>query len=219
MTHYSLANLPPEKTRDLFEESIACLNEIGITYKDWGYRAGGWCIQPFSLLEQNFISNKIKFDFSVLPECKNDSPYQAFDFSMVKNDNPYTFSDKVELPDDTGGFFEFPISTIKLARATQLADKIIRKYLWRTGDKGWGDGIGAQATPVKFNYPNQEMISIELLNKGKLHEYKRYLKNKEYMHWISHPKMITRHGLAMFDSFLEFADKRYSLVFDFQKMI
>lgn len=219
LSRYSLASLASLEIKGLFQDSIRCLKEMGITYPKWGYRAGGWCIQPFSSLKDIFISENIVFDFSVLPGCKNDSPNQTFDFSMVPNDTPYLFSDEVEQPDKIGAFTEFPISTIRYTQATGISDRIIRKYLWRKGDKGWGDGMGAQATPVKFNNANQEMVSIELLNRAKFSGYKKYLKKEEYMHWISHPKMFTKHGLKMFDRFLKLATENYDLNFDFQKMI
>lgn len=216
---YSLANLQGPAINALFEDSFKCLNDIGITYPQWGYRAGGWCIQPFNALKNIFISKNIVFDFSVLPGCRNDSPNQAFNFSRVTKSKAYYFSDAVEVPDDDGQFVEFPISTIQFSPLTRFKDRLVRKYLWKKGDKGYGDGMGAQLTPVKFNLVTQEMIAIELLNAAKLNGYKRYLKNEEYMHWISHPKMVTEHGLRMFDNFLDFATNNYAVIFDFHKMI
>lgn len=219
LSRYSLAKLPKSNIKILFEDSIRCLMDIGISYSKWGYRAGGWCIQPFSLFKDIFISENIGFDFSVLPGYKNENPNQTFDFSSVTKNKPYLFSDFIEKPDDKGAFIEFPISTIRFTQVTKMKDKIVRKYLWKTGDKGWGDGMSAQTAALKFNLNNQEMISIELLNKSKLSGYKQYLKNEEYMHWISHPKMFTKHGLKTFDEFLEFAISNFDLTYDFHKMI
>ena len=219
LSRYSLAKLNKPEVEGLFHESIAFLKSIGIDFPDWGYRAGGWCIQPFSSLKDVFISENIGFDFSVLPGYKNDTPSQVFDFSMITKNIPYRFSDEVEEPVTGGIFVEFPISTIQLSGASLLVSKIINKYLWKTGDKSWGDGIGAPTAALKVNLFNREMISIELLNAAKLNEYKSYLEREEYMHWISHPKMFTKHGLKMLDRFLKFADDNYDVNFDFKKMI
>lgn len=217
ISRYSLADFPQEIIKKLFTDSLLLLKEIGISYSQWGYRAGGWCIQPFSQLKDIFIWENIYFDFSVVPGCKNDSKNQSFDFSSVTKKAPYRFSDTVEQPDEKGVFIEFPVSSLTFNPMTKLYDKIIRKYLWKTNDRGWGDGIGAQATPVKFNHSG-EMISIELLNSSKINGYKQYIKKEKYMHWLSHPKMVTRHGLKMFDTFMKFVSDKYELIYDFYQM-
>lgn len=218
-SRYSLAKFQKSNVKSLFEDSINCLRDIDISYPKWGYRAGGWCIQPFSTFKDIFISENIGFDFSVLPGYKNDNIDQAFDFSMIMKNNPYFFSDAVEKPDDKGLFIEFPISTIQFTQVTKIKDKIVRKYLWETGDKAWGNGLSAKTAELKFNLNNQEMISVELLNRAKFGGYKKYIKNNDYMHWISHPKMFTKHGLKMFDDFLKFSTNNFNLIFDFHEML
>lgn len=219
LSRYSLANIPKEEARNLFHRSLAFLEGLGITYKKWGYRAGGWCIQPFGHFKEIFTGNNIQFEFSVLPGYKNENPSQAFDFTQVKQNTPYNFSDIIEKENSEGLFTEFPISTIQLSSLTRTKDRLVRKYLWKTGDKGWGNGTSAQTSLLKSGVADNEMISIELLTVAKLHAYKKYLKNNTYMHWISHPKMFTQHGLRMFESFLEFAGKNFKPVYDFQEMI
>ena len=216
---YSLANLSSYQIKNLFKESIQFLKDIGVSYNEWGYRAGGWCIQPFSLFKDTFLSEKIRYEFSVLPGYKNDNSYQAFDFSITTKNEPYFFSDNVERNVDTGDFIEFPISAIQFNRMDNFKDRLIRKYLWKTNDRGFGDGISAQTAALKSNFINREMISIDLLTIAKLIGYKKYLSNNNYMHWISHPKMFTRHGLKMFDNFLHFASTNFDIIYDFEKMI
>ncbi len=219
LTHYSLANLKTAQIQNLFTEAIRFLKEIGITHEKWGYRAGGWCIQPFSLFKDIFIKENITYEFSVLPGYKNTNSNQAFDFSRIKECNPYFFSELIEKPEDKGPFVEFPISTIQFNSLIRFRDRLVRKYLWKTNDRGWGDGISAQTALLKSNSAGFEMVSIELLTLAKLSTYKKYLKNSEYMHWISHPKMFTKHGLKTFDSFLNFATNNFNPIFDFIEMI
>jgi len=219
LSNYSLAGLPEFQIKNLFKESIQFLKEIGISNTTWAYRAGGWCIQPFNLFKDIFIEEEIKYEFSVLPGYKNDNTNQFFDFSQVTKNTPYYFSDYPEKPEETGLFIEFPISTIYFNSTIRLKDRLVRKYLWKTGDKGWGDGTSAQTSLLKSNSPNLEMVSIELLNIAKLNTYKKHLKNSAYMHWISHPKMFTKHGLKTFDSFLHFATTHFNPIFDFREMI
>ncbi|MGZ3861866.1 MAG: hypothetical protein ACXVPN_07560 [Bacteroidia bacterium] len=218
LSHYSIANLQEEEIKKLFSDSLNSLKNIGISYEKWGYRAGGWCIQPFSKFKDIFTEQNIKYEFSVLPGYKNENPAQAFDFSSVNTQNPYFFSENVENPETKGQFVEFPISTLHFTRNVLLRDRLIRKYLWKTGDRGWGNGTSAQTEKLKSVYTDREMASIELLTLAKLNTCKKYLAEHNYMHWISHPKMFTKHGLKMFNSFLEFTNNKFEANYDFTKI-
>ncbi|HTA62763.1 MAG TPA: hypothetical protein VK835_09920 [Bacteroidia bacterium] len=219
LSHYSLVSLGSQQIENLFKESICFLKEIGISYPKWGYRAGGWCIQPFNLFRDVFIAEGIMYEFSVLPGYKNDNQNQAFDFSLTKTNQPYLFLNDVEKEDLKGKFVEFPISTVEFNKLDLFKDKLVRKYLWKMNDRGWGDGTSAQTAALKSNFINREMISIDVLTIAKLNRYKKYLASQNYMHWISHPKMFTKHGLKVFDSFLKFGTSDFNLTFDFEKMM
>jgi hypothetical protein len=218
LSRYSLATFSEDEVNTLFRTAISFLKGIGITYDQWGYRAGGWCIQPFSLFKNAFIENNIAFEFSVLPGHKNESVDQHFDFSGVTKEAPYSFSDAVESPNEDGSFLEFPISTVSFHSLTEFKDKLLRKYLWKTGDRGWGDGLSAHTAALKTNAQKKEMISLDVLNSAKLNSYKKFLEASDYMHWISHPKMFTKHGLKTFDRFLNYADKMFVVKYDFKNI-
>jgi hypothetical protein len=219
LSRYSLASLDSLQIKELFEEVVIFLKSIGISYPEWGYRAGGWCIQPFHLFKDIFYAEKIRYEFSVLPGYKNDSLNQAFDFSRVIKNEPYLFSNAVEVEDEHGLFIEFPISTLRFNQTVLFKDRLIRKYLWKINDRGWGDGTGAQTSALKSEFINREMVSIDVLTTAKLSSYKKYLTDNDYMHWISHPKMFTKHGLKTFDKFLNYGRTNFDLEFDFMKMI
>jgi len=219
LSKYSLANLNVNQIKTLFKESIYFLKDIGISYSDWGYRAGGWCIQPFNLFKDVFNEEEIVFEFSVLPGYKNDNLNQAFDFTKVKTQKPYLFLNEIENINENGTFIEFPISTIEFNKMDLFKDRLVRKYLWKTNDRGWGDGTSAQTTALKSEFINREMISIDVLTVAKLNQYKKYIGKENYMHWISHPKMFTKHGLKMFNKFLKFSTTNFDLTFQFEKMI
>ena len=216
LSHYSLASLEQAQIKKSFQDAINFLKDIGVSYPQWGYRAGGWCIQPFNLFRDIFISENIKYEFSVLPGYKNDNPNQAFDFTKVVINNPYLFLNDVEKKDEQGVFTEFPISTIEFNKLDLFKDRLIRKYLWKINDRGWGDGISAQTAALKSTFSNREMISIDVLTIAKLSGYKKYLSTQDYMHWISHPKMFTKHGLKSFDYFLKYATGNFNITFDFK---
>src|SRR3989338_7582632 len=52
------------------------------------FRAGGWCIQPFSRLYKVFKELNLKIDSSVFPGGKFQSPHYDFDFTAVHAYSP-----------------------------------------------------------------------------------------------------------------------------------
>ncbi|MCE3228565.1 MAG: hypothetical protein K0S32_3116, partial [Bacteroidetes bacterium] len=172
----------------------------------------------FNKFEKIFREFNIWYEFSVLPGFKNDSSEQRFDYTLVTKKNPYSFSTEVETENTSGDFTEFPISTIHVTKGVGLVSTFINKILWKTGDRGYGNGLSARTASLKFTSPQQEMISIDILNAAKSSVYKKFLKNNNYMHWISHPKMFTNHGLKKFDAFLNHANQSYQVEYNFKKM-
>lgn len=217
-SRYSMVNVEQKLIGELFDLSLKLLINEGIVYEEWGYRAGGWCIQPFSVFNESFRKHNIKSEFSVVAGAKNTSVDQSFDFSGIKLSSPYLFNDSVELENTEGEFIEFPISTINFSKTNQLFDRMIKKVLWKTGDRGYGDGLSAASANLISNQRRTEMISIDSFSKARLKPYLKYLKVNDYMHWISHPKMFTKHGLNTFESFLKLADKHYQIEYNYKKM-
>ncbi|MBL0049219.1 MAG: hypothetical protein IPP32_14125 [Bacteroidetes bacterium] len=103
-----------------------------------------------------------------------------------------------------------------------MANKFLLKYLWKTGNRSIGDGNGVVATSNDESNPRMlpqgEMVSLELLNSIKLPLYYKYLKSSKIMHFISHPKMLSKHNLKKLEQFLINARQQYVLECDFRKM-
>lgn len=218
-TQYSLAKLNQEEIDQLFQTCLSFLKELDISYPAWGYRAGGWCMQPFSIYKDVFTKYNILYDFSVLPGYKNLDNNQKFDYTMIRKTSPYNFSQNVEVPDPHGSFVEFPISTMAYSEILILFDRILRKYHWKKNDRGFGDGLSASSAGLMYNPEKKEMLSVEKLNWVKLNAYKNFLKKNNFMHLISHPKMFTQHGLKSLDNFLSYAHKKFSIEYDPLKML
>lgn len=217
---YRFHNIDEYEREKLFNDSIILLKEIIGTEKSIdAYRAGGWCIQPFSDFKPHFEKHHIKFDFSVLPQQVNTNKIQYYNFENVKKNSVYKFSDAVELSDNSGTFTEYGISNIETPLVNNFCNKLLLKYLWKTGNRNFGDGNGA----IKSNNKNavasrKEMISIELLTTMRLLLYKKFIKELDYMQFISHPKMISKHNLNCLDAFLRFTKSNFTVNYDFRKI-
>lgn len=224
---YRFHNINKQLQEELFDRSVKLLYDIILPvnsdYKINAYRAGGWSIQPFRDFKPLFDKHNIEHEFSVLPEFKNLSDAQYFDFSNVKSElNTYRFSEEVNIIDEKGKYKEYVISTISLNKKQALLNKLWLKYLWKTGNRSCGDGssVSIKDEIVRDSKEDNktEMVSVELLNTVKMPVYKKYISEHNYMHFISHPKMLSQHNLKCFDDLLSHLNERYELNTDFLKV-
>ena len=221
---YRFAKISDEERAYVFDQSVEVLKEM-IPHADYrieGYRAGGWCIQPFSDFLPFFQKHGIYGEFSVLKGRIAHTTTVDFDFSQVK-ENIYPFSEDVCTRDENGDFVELTISSVHIDATTRWKSKWLNRLLWRTKvGRSMGRGVGAVQKVLKDvpnpEYADKEMVSIELLNLYKLPLYRRFLSQNDYMHFISHPKMISKHNLAVFNRFLKEASEKYKLESDWKKI-
>ena len=218
---YCFKNCSSEEMEVIWDKSIKILNRFGVNdfHKIDAFRAGGWGIQPFKNFKPYFEKHSLVYDFSVMPGMHGYTEAQQFDFSDVEWKAQYSFSDVVTEEDKNGSFVELPIS-IRRRTKDSLREKLLLKYLWKTGNRSFGDGIGA--VPNKIDYTPKkivegvDMVSLDLINAANFGEHLQLLKDRKTIQFLSHPKMLSKHSIKMMKKFLSYASKHYSLNFDFR---
>lgn len=232
---YRFYHLNDSERSEIFDGSIELLKKIikpvVPDYRLDGYRAGGWCIQPFSVFEPYFKKHHIKYDFSVLGGFYLFSNAQYFDFSEAPDTSSYRFESDVVKEDPNGAFTELNISSIYIPKNIQFLDKVFHKIYYKfTGDHSFSRGEGQIAVKIDPSLvkpqteghdildSSWERVAIELMSQVKQPLYKKFLRENDYMHFISHPKMLTKLTIKMFDDFLSYANNYYRLETDFRKI-
>lgn len=225
-----------EEREQIFSGSVKLLKEIvsliNPDYRIDGYRAGGWCIQPFTDFIPFFQKHQIKYEFSVLGGFYMFSTVQYFDFSEAPEKAIYKFNDDVIEEKTNGKYTQFNISSLKVPSFVQTANKILVKlYAHLLRDHSFNRGQGQIASHLdKENFkpankghdisnPGFERVAIELLSPVKLPLYNEYFRQHDYMHFISHPKMLTGYNIRSFNKFLKQAVSSFEVETDFKKMI
>lgn len=232
---YRFHNVSSMERSIVFDGSVKLLSEIlhpiFPEYKINAYRAGGWGIQPVTDFLPFFNKHDFKYEFSVLGGIYQFTDAQHFDFSNSPSKPVYQFSTDVCIEDPNGKFTEFNISSIKISSALNFINKVWLKILYKLpGDYGFKRGEGQPSriiTSIKpvnpgghnLSLPGKDRICVEDLTIIKLNTYLEFLEQNSYMHFISHPKMITRHTLSVFQKFLKKTFKKYEVETDFHKMI
>lgn len=223
---YRFHNLSSVEKEQIFEQSIAILNEIILPvcpdYRCDSYRAGGLSIQPFSDFKPFFEKHGIINDFSVIPETFEIGSLitRFFDFRNASHLNYYKFNEEVNKVDYTGKFNEFTVSTVRFNNFEKIINKVINKLgNLINNEKNFGDGLGASFDEeIKEVNTKEEVVSFEWTNKYKLYKYKKQLNARNYIHFLSHPKMLTKKNFNSLEYFLSKLHKQ-TINFDFRELV
>lgn len=232
---YRFCNITKAEQRQVFEGSLNILKEI-IHVVDPGYvidahRAGGWSVQPFTNFYPLYNEFKFKYDFSVINRFYMFTRAQYFDYSAIPEKDIYFFEDDVAVEKPDGKFIEFVNSTLRVKPYMKFFDRLLLKLLFKMGnDYSFGRGSGQVASRINtaqpvsadgFDMTNYEYqyIAAEQMSFIKKSTYLNFIKTHDYMHFVSHPKMVTRHNLTVFRKFLLEICSLYKIETDFKKMI
>ena len=220
-SRFALNNLTTEEVEKVFEHSEQIISEI---YQNRtrpvlsGFRAGGLYAQPFSHFKSEMLKHGISIDFSVLKGAKSEglNGLYGFDYSVFPTDTIFRFSDDLVKKDDEGAFIEIMMDQFKLEGVNKIINGIYyRKNVKKDSWKRWGDGKASGnvlKSSIKANrFSNEETYSIELLNKFKALLYAKHLKDENFLHMISHPKLFSQANIDSFELFIKKAMKRYKV--------
>ena len=203
LSRYRLHSLTENERRFLFDEGKFVLETLARKVSD-GYtircfRAGGWCIQPFSILKDAFKSSGITIDSSVSFGSVSNSKVLKFDFTKVPDKEMYRFGNEVEVEDENGEFIEVPISyynhNFKYRIENQIDKQLFPSRYLKFGD-GCHNGHGADNTNPKKRilFSEKRMLSIDGIKpRILLNELRKGNKTKFVL--ISHPKDVSERSL------------------------
>lgn len=121
-SRFSLKCLNLEKNRNDIDTIYGCIYQSRIlletymrnfspTYRATTFRAGGYLIEPFSLIKGALEDNNITIDSSVCPDMKMDIMPFNFNFSRFPTER-YSFDDDLKRDNSLGQFIEYPIATV-----------------------------------------------------------------------------------------------------------
>lgn len=235
VTRYRFHNLNNTDKKLVVNESMRILRSItSKVNKDYvidGFRAGGWSIQPVSDFLPYLKEAGIKFDFSVLTKLYQFSNVQYFDFSDAPDKTVYRFGNDITKEDPEGEMTQISCSVIYVKPHIKMMDRILSKYLFQVAkDRSHGNGEGQQSIHILGVQPRSkkgqnaaqkiyEAVSVENLSLVKLASYMKFIEENEYIHFVSHPKMLIRHNLRTLEKFLKLVSNKYEIETDFRKTI
>lgn len=212
---YRLHALDAVTLRQVFSESLESLERVvnrgGSSYQINTFRAGGWCLQPFSNLGNLFQEFGIGYDFSVTPGLyKNSLPVHFYDYrNAPKNREAWRFTDDPCVPRSDGLFVEVPVTAFK----TSLVSLLVNNRRIR-GQKIFGDGQGAsrgrlrEITGKLFALESLRQLTLDMCTREMLEISLRRTSGRSLRVFASHPKIFSSVSLGNLDFLLQ----RYTTV-------
>lgn len=172
----------------------------------YAFRAGGWCIQPFTRFKKALSENGICVDSSVFANGHYESDLYKYDFRGAPLKGKWKFSDDPIVENEEGTFTEIPISSIHNSPL----------FYWRLfllgrlnpyDHKPLGDGIPVAAPGQRLKILSRwthNTVSVDGYNASLLwRAYRQHKKlQKEEMVVIGHPKALSRYGLKALEQFI-----------------
>ncbi len=225
-SQYAFESLNEIVRESVFERTTNLLNEIlnkaSKKFSTDGYRAGGLYIQPFSSFEKCFEKHGIKNDFSVLINAVGESYSGAgnFNFSGIEK-NIYRFNSEVAIEDVNGAFTEYAMRFIEIPIVYRLLNSAFYRLFSKSKNHlRHGDGVSTSNkiySSTNKRFTSTETFSVEMLNDIKISLYLKEATQNNYLHLLSHPKLVSDYNLQTFGKLLGKLTAMENVEFDFKK--
>ena len=198
VSRYKLSDFSSEAIEKIVLEYQGILKEItqkAVTV----YRAGGWCLQPFSKMTKAFKKAGLKIDSTVFPGGKNVVAPYYYDFTNVPNKSHWHFESDLTIEEEGGCFTEVPIGSYFFSKWFFWKLFILGR-LFPENHKPLGDGY-----PVPSIGMRKEMLTKGKLLAANTEGYfitkvnamvrKATQKKHKHLVFIAHPKAMTLFSL------------------------
>lgn len=213
--HYKLADFDEETATEIIVRYKKALEDL-LGEKVEGYRAGGWCLQPFSKFKKAFKENGIKKDSTVFYGAAMKSKHYYFDFKDAPNKGRYRFEDNICKEEENGSFLELPIGGYQYHPIFFWKLYILGRLL-PSRHKMIGDGKFISQPGKKYTSLKKKTwdhVSCEGYYAQKLNEITKKFsaEGRTDLVIIGHPKSMTHYSLEKLDTFIAKNKKKHTFL-------
>lgn len=209
--HYKLADFEDDQVERIVLEYKSKLEEITETQIK-GFRAGGWCLQPFDLFSETFKKAGITIDSTVFQGGHLKTKHYYFDFRDSPNKGRYRFENDLCSEVQDGSFLELPIGGYKYKPAFFWRLYILGRLIPRR-HKMVGDGNFINQGGKKYDSlrkPIWDHVSCDGYYASKLsqitHKFER--NGRTDLVIIGHPKSMTEYSFEKLEQFIRSQQKK-----------
>lgn len=230
-TRFSFNDISKVEREIIFEFSYKFLKQIYTSNQSEispdGYRAGGLFIEPFSNFIDFFKKYDIKYEFSAVPGAYKEGDTLFYDFRGLPS-IPFSFSTSFKQVELDGEFKQFPISVIQIKYLNKIFNGLFFRLFKNNRLLIFGDGKSVSneinrsntnhSVKIKERLEMTLPLSVELLNPIVRIQCNKMINQQDYIHFLSHPKLISKQSILSFDSFLKTVSLKFDVNYDFKRI-
>ncbi len=213
--NYKLVDFTDEEVESIVLTYKSALEEI-TGQKINGFRAGGWCLQPFKKFSSLFKKAGISIDSTVFQGGHLETKHYYFDFRKAPDKGRYKFENDLCIEKEDGSFLELPIGGYKYTPDFFWRLYILGRLLPRR-HKMVGDGNFIPQGGKKYESlkkPIWDHVSCDGYYASKLNEITNRFsrKNRTDLVIIGHPKSMTQYSFEKLDQFIQLQQKKHTFL-------
>ncbi len=218
ISKYAFSQISLNERDAIMDFSYSVINEFQGNQPS-GFRAGGLYVEPFEDFRPYFEKSNILYEFSVVPNDFSFSKEFSYDFRSFPSE-PYKYDENLGKQNKSGRFYEFPISMFKLNGINKIMNGLYYRFIENKTNNF--DGIPS-SLPIINRTRNTRFsmhlpLSIEFLNTINKYSVLNFIEKNNYVHFLSHPKLITGKNLKSFEYILNKISKKYTIISDFKEI-
>jgi hypothetical protein len=210
LSRYKLGDFNQEEASAIFKHYFTLLQEHASS-KIVSYRAGGWCLDPFSHISSAMRECGIFIDSTVFQDGKKQTATHSFDFRGYPKKDMWRFDTHPSIEDNDGFFLEVPSTsyTVQPVVFWQLLFTSILKRV-KKNDSGYGVKPSITEALGKLFFTTSEAVSIDSVKSNDvLKSFEKAEKNgKVNFCIIGHPKCFTDDTYKNLSHFIDYALSR-----------
>ena len=205
-TRYQLRDFSDSEIGEMFRSYFYLLQDI--TDKPIAsYRAGGFCIEPFSRIKALLSELRIDVESSVVPGARLVDADKGFDFSSAPDKSWWFFDESPTSPQAAGTFMEIPITPNTVSRFFYWGRLLERVGPARLSEN-FGDGVSKAIGPKEIlrrlmGGSRTSELSIDDAKAAYLERLAGDGASRKVWHLMGHPKLLSLRSLAALDAFIE----------------
>ncbi|MEJ2621586.1 MAG: hypothetical protein P8163_15385 [Candidatus Thiodiazotropha sp.] len=207
-SRYKIHDFSYEEVDGLVRRYKQVLTDL-IDKEPFAYRAGGWCIQPFTHLKSALKLNNIWLDSTLYQNGKNNSATHYFNFKGMPDKSLWRFEDDPLHETEHGYFTEIPISSYRVSPLF-FWKMVFYKKLGSGKHKSFGDGSGVGGSGLDklrmLTRFTNSVVSVDGYKASYLQAaYRQFLKKCDHENFviIGHPKAMSEYSLEKLEQFIK----------------
>ena len=205
-TRYQLRSFDDADILGIFRRYSAILNELSGA-RPTSYRAGGFCVEPFSKIAPALSELGIQIDSSVVPGATLHDPEKGFDFSSAPDEAFWEFTESPGIVAAGGEFLQIPITPQVLPQLFywgRLVERLGPKAISRKFGDGTSKAIGRSEIIRRLAMASRVAeLSMDDAKAPHLLKKRNWSQQRDVWHVMGHPKLASDRSIDTLKRFIE----------------